>query len=147
LNIAEDQKHRYSSVHKREVVLMREKPSLVHDAQSDGSAISECPNCGLVNPARAQRCDCGFDFSSQTMERSYLQKKTPVDRQAAERKYARHMGIGLLLVIVGIIVTAASYSAAASNPSGGRYIIAYGAVAAGIVEFFIGLAGWVKYRS
>ena len=32
----------------------------------------ECPNCGLLNAATAQRCDCGFDFGSRTMERSLL---------------------------------------------------------------------------
>ena len=25
----------------------------------------KCPNCGLLNPPTAQRCDCGFDFGSQ----------------------------------------------------------------------------------
>ena len=32
----------------------------------------ECPNCGLLNPATAQRCDCGFDFSCRTMKGSLL---------------------------------------------------------------------------
>jgi hypothetical protein len=32
----------------------------------------ECPNCRLLNPATAQRCDCGFDFASRTVGRSFL---------------------------------------------------------------------------
>jgi hypothetical protein len=32
----------------------------------------ECPNCGLFNPATAQRCDCGFDFASRTVRGSFL---------------------------------------------------------------------------
>ncbi len=29
-----------------------------------------CPNCGLINPESAGRCDCGYDFSRKTMETS-----------------------------------------------------------------------------
>ena len=32
----------------------------------------ECPNCKLINPPTAQRCDCGYDFPSGTMKESYL---------------------------------------------------------------------------
>lgn len=32
----------------------------------------KCPNCGLLNPPEALRCDCGWDFSSKTMKESYL---------------------------------------------------------------------------
>ena len=35
----------------------------------------DCPGCGLVNPPSAQRCDCGYDFDRQRMERSYLEPK------------------------------------------------------------------------
>ena len=31
-----------------------------------------CPNCGLINPENALRCDCGYDFASKTMQESYL---------------------------------------------------------------------------
>lgn len=32
----------------------------------------ECPKCGLLNPKRAMRCDCGYDFAARTVKRSYL---------------------------------------------------------------------------
>ena len=32
----------------------------------------KCPNCGLINPESALRCDCGYDFPSGTMKESYL---------------------------------------------------------------------------
>lgn len=35
----------------------------------------DCPACGLVNPPGAQRCDCGFDFGTRRMKRSYLEPK------------------------------------------------------------------------
>ena len=28
----------------------------------------KCPNCGLINPDPAQRCDCGYDFQSRRIE-------------------------------------------------------------------------------
>jgi hypothetical protein len=38
----------------------------------------KCPNCRLISPPQAERCDCGFDFSSGKIEESYLSDK---DRQ------------------------------------------------------------------
>jgi hypothetical protein len=31
----------------------------------------ECPNCGLLSPESSRRCDCGFDFSSARVGRSF----------------------------------------------------------------------------
>src|SRR5437016_1462973 len=27
----------------------------------------KCPKCGLINPEDAMRCDCGYDFKTQSM--------------------------------------------------------------------------------
>ena len=32
-------------------------------------ATKRCPNCNLVNPGSAQRCDCGYSFSTGTLGR------------------------------------------------------------------------------
>ena len=32
----------------------------------------DCPNCKLVNPPAATRCDCGYDFHLQTMREPHL---------------------------------------------------------------------------
>ena len=34
----------------------------------------DCPKCGLVNPATARRCDCGYDFMSKTAQAPYVIK-------------------------------------------------------------------------
>jgi hypothetical protein len=31
-----------------------------------------CPSCKLGNPSTALRCDCGYDFVTDTVKRSYL---------------------------------------------------------------------------
>jgi len=31
-----------------------------------------CPRCGLINPGTAERCDCGYDFISKSVQESYL---------------------------------------------------------------------------
>ena len=35
-----------------------------------------CPNCGLINPPGAARCDCGYDFAAAAVP------PTPAERQA-----------------------------------------------------------------
>lgn len=37
----------------------------------------KCPNCGLINPATAQRCDCGYDFEREKIEKPYFRQRLP----------------------------------------------------------------------
>jgi hypothetical protein len=39
----------------------------------------DCPRCGLINPTTASRCDCGYDFQTQTVEQPFYQQKLPRD--------------------------------------------------------------------
>src|SRR5215469_5098735 len=55
----------------------------------------ECPNCKLVNPPTAKRCDCSYDFTTGTMEQSYLTER---DRQRS-KPY-------ITIVILGLITLA-----------------------------------------
>jgi hypothetical protein len=52
--------------------------------------MKDCPNCRLVNPDSALRCDCGYDFPSGILKRSYLTAK---DKQIASKT-----GIGILTI-------------------------------------------------
>jgi hypothetical protein len=48
------------------------------------------------------------------------------------------LAIGALLVVVGIIITAATYSSVST--SGGTYIIAYGPIIVGVIKIIRGLS-------
>lgn len=99
----------------------------------------KCPQCGLWNTASALRCDCGYDFATDTMEDSYSGQ--PI-LTLAELKYAgkRHMTIGALWFIGGVIVTVASFTS-----TGGRtYVITYGAIIYGIFLFIKGALEYTK---
>jgi hypothetical protein len=37
----------------------------------------KCPNCKLINPESARRCDCGYDFTLGKLESSYLKLGVP----------------------------------------------------------------------
>lgn len=79
-----------------------------------------------------------------TIEREMEQyKNSPAGRQEMAKKYARHMLFGFLWAAGGTIVTVATYNAASG---GGTYVIAWGAILFGIIDFFRGLFGWLKYR-
>lgn len=37
--------------------------------------MKDCPKCNLVNPDTAERCDCGYDFPTGTLQASYTTYK------------------------------------------------------------------------
>lgn len=51
----------------------------------------------------------------------------------------KNMVVGALWCIIGIVVTVVTYLAAASSPTGGRYLIAWGAILFGGIQFLRGL--------
>jgi uncharacterized membrane protein len=46
--------------------------------------------------------------------------------------------IGLVLIVIGILITAVTYDSA--SKSGGTYIVAYGPIIVGVIKLFRGLA-------
>ena len=66
-----------------------------------------CPVCGLFNPDIAQRCDCGFDFSSRRIEESYANPRDPdilaEQGMSVTQVGARHVMGGLGTLVGGVI--------------------------------------------
>jgi hypothetical protein len=63
------------------------------------------------------------------------QVRTKTRREAAMGE----MLIGGGVCVIGLIVTIGSFSTASSSPSGGTYVIAWGAIIFGAIQFFRGL--------
>lgn len=61
-------------------------------------------------------------------------------RSAAVRSAAKkNMLFGALWCIGGTVITVWTYQAAANNPGGGSYVVAWGAIIFGAIQFFRGL--------
>src|SRR5215813_756572 len=93
-----------------------------------------CPVCKLVNPVTAMECDCGYSFVTDEMTARGEEQA----RQRAHRSWANgRLIVGMLLLGIGIAVTAATYHDA--SQSGGTYTIAYGAMIVGVLNIVRGL--------
>lgn len=60
-----------------------------------------------------------------------------VRKQHAKSGAGRDMAIGALICAVGVVITIVTYSAASAG--GGRYVVAYGAIVVGAIQFLRGL--------
>ena len=107
----------------------------------------QCSDCGSTVLADDKVCkNCGASLEETINESPENKLESSEGKQIMADKCARQMLFGILWVIGGIVVTAVTYNAAASSPTGGRYFVAWGAVLFGIYDFFKGLFGWLKYK-
>ena len=64
-----------------------------------------CPHCKLVNPPEALKCDCGYDFASQTMGPSLLRdKQRPSRGERPSLTKAAYLIVSALLLLVASII-------------------------------------------
>ncbi len=73
--------------------------------------------------------------TAATVVGNLKQAKAKVDREAAQK----NMLHGAIWCILGLVVTVVTYQMA-SGPGGGRYVIAWGAVVFGGIQFLRGLS-------
>jgi hypothetical protein len=94
-----------------------------------------CSYCGRESEDHLFYCrECGTPLNAETeaVQADDLNK-------LADIKFDEEMKSGAMWCIGGILVTALTYSSAAHSPSGGPYVIAYGAILAGGFRFLRGL--------
>jgi hypothetical protein len=72
-------------------------------------------------------------------------RKSPEGRRAMAKRCRDRMVRGMLWAVGGLLVTAVTYSMASGR--GGTYIIFWGAVLFGAIDFFAGFLGWLRYQS
>lgn len=64
-------------------------------------------------------------------------------RQAMRDAGARKMAIGIAVCAIGAVVTYFTYTAATASPTGGSYVVAWGAILFGGLQFLRGLYQWI----
>lgn len=123
---------------------------------------NRCASCGLVNFASEVSCRrCGaaivatapatsvnLPLTNQNVSVANYAQQPAIDQAATESsgKCVRRMIFGLLWAIGGTVITVGTYISAASNPNGGRYFVAWGAITFGVLDFIVGFAGWMKLK-
>ncbi len=65
-------------------------------------------------------------------------------RKARGEKYKKRMTRGLLWTIAGVVITCATLAFA--DQLGGQYLLCYGAIIFGVIDFLAGLFGWIFSR-
>lgn len=67
----------------------------------------KCPRCGLFNPDTAQRCDCGYDFETKTVQRAYAPESLPRELKT----------IAVVAAVYSVVLVGAGF--ATNNPASG----------------------------
>jgi hypothetical protein len=101
------------------------------------SHMNNCTYCGRENTANVAQCrECGTPFGTEPTDLRPSESDGPGNpqRTAAEER----MLSGALWCVGGILVTVLSFVSAASNPLGGTYLVAWGAIVFGALRFFQG---------
>jgi hypothetical protein len=100
--------------------------------------IDKCDYCGRENATDAVQCiGCGSAIAKRSESAPKAKSEfEDLTRSAAEKS----MLYGALWCMGGIAVTATTYLAA-SGRGGGKYVIAWGAILFGAIQFFRGLSG------
>lgn len=117
------------------------------------SVFQECPRCRLTSPPGALRCDCGYDFNTGKMERSFVVADA-IQRAGGAGKLLQQAGTsnmrtGAILFFVGAGITALAYLLGSIQPGPGRqrvYFWFWGAMAFGSLQFLRGLDQYLKGR-
>lgn len=73
--------------------------------------------------------------------RTVVEQLSAARYEALRKAAQRDMMVGGLFCIGGILITAISYSSAASSPTGGSYVVTWGAIIFGAIQFF---RGWSR---
>jgi len=71
---------------------------------------------------------------------------TPGASQVAASNGVRNMLFGLLWFTGGALVTGVTFANASSKSDGGTFIVAWGAIVTGLIQFVVGFFQWLLHR-
>ena len=93
----------------------------------------DCPNCKLVNSSTATRCDCGYDFQTHTVEKSYLTEQD---------KRLPWQGAGVAGIVLAILLTLA-FALRLTRAVVARHSLALGLLSVMLIGASFGLWFWL----
>lgn len=93
-------------------------------AANQAATDNDCPKCGLVSPPGAERCDCGYDFHSRSMQHSYNEQAVRDNSTRRRRNLTIGLCFSLGLVVLGM------FRLAVGEPFDGMIMVGGGVVAA-----------------
>jgi hypothetical protein len=70
---------------------------------------------------------------------------SPEERRELAQEYGQQVFHGFLWMAGGVAITVITYAYASSNPGGGIYVVAWGAILFGLIKAIRGLIGGIKY--
>jgi len=90
----------------------------------------DCPQCGLISPDEALRCDCGYDFATNTIESSYLIEHQRRKRLSSslQLQQSSRPDTGLVWAVIGLL-GAANIVAIAETGNASIFLATLGLVA------------------
>lgn len=91
----------------------------------------DCPNCKLVNPPNATRCDCGYDFHTHTIQQSYLTER--------DKRMSRQ-GAGVAGIILAVLFSL-EFVLRLTNVAVAKHPVALGLLTVVLVALCFG--GWL----
>ena len=101
--------------------------------------MQKCSYCGKENSDGVAKCgECGVALTAHVADVEASESDGVENPRIAHGR--KLMLRGAVWFVGGLAVTLFSYLQAVSSPHGGQYIIAYGAVIVGLVQFFRGRA-------
>ena len=105
--------------------------------------ILQCPRCKEYISSDAKTCRfCSRPLDEQTVQRAVAEQARE-NKTYRRNQYLKHMLIGAGVFALGLVITIGTYAAAASSESGGHFVITYGFIAGGALDFLYGLVGCI----
>jgi hypothetical protein len=106
--------------------------------------ILQCPGCKEYIASDAQSCRfCRRPLDSQTIKTAVAATKED-NKKYRRSHYLKHLLTGFGLFVGGTLLTVMTAWAAFTSESGGYYVVTWGLIVTGFVDFLYGLYGYIE---
>lgn len=80
------------------------------------------------------------------LERRNRVRPQPGNSRSDSQEGFGSMVLGAVLLVIGLVITIGSYSAASSGSGGGTYVVTYGLIIVGFLRLATGFFTWISNR-